>query len=129
MSNPIHICGGNGVYVPETDCTDCDRALYLIGKLTERLNNMSIMAYRGSYAGTGASVTTATVTLENYEYSSEDVFLVFVNGLNLLGDEFSVSGSGSTVTVTLQNPVNMSAIDVLEVVALKYDKGLSESDE
>lgn len=121
------MCGRNRVYVPEAECSDCDRALYLIDKITKRLDNMSFTAFRGAYMGMGTPITTATIQLENYEYSADDTFLVFVNGLNLLGDEFEISGSGDTVTVTLKNPINMQPIDVIEVVALKFDKGAPSS--
>lgn len=114
------MCGGNSVYIPESGCTDCDRALYLIEQLTERIDNMSFKAYRGTYEGVGVAVTTVPVLLTGYEYSASDTFLVFVNGLNLVASEFSVSGSGDTVTVTLDDSISMQTVDVLEVVALKY---------
>lgn len=127
MSRPIHMCGRSRVYIPETECSDCDKALYLIDKIIDRLDNMSFKAFRGSYQGTGALITTASVQLENYEYSDNDTFLVFMNGLNLTSDEFDISGSGDTVTVTLRDPASMQPVDILEVVALKFDNGASES--
>ena len=121
------MCGRSRVYIPETECSDCDKALYLIDKITDRLDSMSFKTYRGSYQGTGTLITTASVQLENYEYSDNDTFLVFMNGLNLTSDEFGISGSGNTVTVTLRDPANMQSVDILEVVVLKFDNGAPES--
>lgn len=99
MSRSTYACG-QGSYVPE-------------------IKGMSLTAFRGSYQGTGASVATVTITLEDYEYSSSDLFLVFVNGLNLLDEEFEVSGNDNTVTITLADPINMQPEDVIEIIAVK----------
>lgn len=111
MSLPVHICGRNGIYIPGTQ------------------GNSSLTVFRGSYQGEGTSVTTVTIELDGYEYSLGDVAFVFVNGLNLLDDEFTVSSNGETVTVTLANPINMRSVDVLEVVVMKCDAGASDNAE
>ena len=116
----IHVCGSSRLYVPDSACDDCDRALYLIEQLTSRINAMRFDGYRGKFVGDGSVKSSVTLSIPNYTYASSDTFLVFLNGLNLVASEFAVSGSGNSVTVQLVTPADMEPVDVLEVVVLKY---------
>lgn len=69
----------------------------------QRLRNIVSIAPLTSVAAHDVTVTTGskiTVTITDYSYVNTDVFYLFVNGLKVPVDAYSVTGSGSTLTVT-----------------------------
>lgn len=113
------LCGRSHIHIPDVGCSDCDRALYLIEQLSERVDSMRFEGYRGTYTGEG-EVSSIPINIADYTYDANDTFLVIINGLNLVNSEFAITGSGSMVTVTLTDSIVMQNGDVVEVIALKF---------
>lgn len=91
-----------------------------IDDLTEAFN--AVTRLQGTYrAGvTPTTGSTASVNMgSTYTYRSSDVFLVYLNGLLLSLDEYTLAGSSHTITITFSANITFGSSDYLEVVVLR----------
>lgn len=78
--------------------------------------------FRGQWKNTitvSDASSPVAVTISGYTYNASDIFDVYLNGLRLTEDEYSISGSASTVNVTLSADTFTGQ---MEVVATKISE-------
>ena len=86
----------------------------------EEALSREIKEYKSKHTGSGALVSSVAFSLTDYTYSEDDVASLYVNGLHLSADEYTISGSGGTIIVSLATPVSLGASDSIDITVLKY---------
>ena len=86
--------------------------------------------FKADTTGDNVSSGTLTFTLSNYTYVDSDIIDLYINGLHAIegaSKDYTVTGSGSTLTFTLASDATYSALDEFEVRVIKSVIGIEQT--